>query len=582
MEETRSQPRLADALSKQLLLKGLLAYSAFGACQVLYRLLRGWRESLRMRDMLADIPASKGNEAPMSWVKEMRKNFHRANDWRYEICEGMPICKNVGFRWNPGGFQVICGEPDMVRHFLKDAFDTYTKGVPSGENPFFIYFQEFLGDGIFTVRHGLGSDDDGKAWTQMRKISAQIFNRKNFNSLMQDVFVEKAESLRSFLSRPEVQKEPVDLQMGFFNFTMDSIMKIFFGEDSSTVMGKQNRYGEAFDNAQGAMRQHMVKSISFNLIASTFLPWPFSSPSGGGLARMLWDATSPTYREFTSELAVIHDEADRLVKECLADPKFETRRDLLALFLQAQKEIKFTTQFVKDMVLNLIIAGRDTTACLLSWMFYEISRDPEVQKRLHDEIDRKSPAGTSMDLKSLSHNELPYLHAVIYETLRLWPPVPVDSKVAFADDVLPGGWKVPRGTTLVFCPLVEDVGWKEARSHTTFKASACCGCDIDFAVLWYNMGRDPVRYPDPLAFKPERWIPFTAPPHHEFPVFQAGPRICLGMDMAIFEAKIAAVELLRHLRFELKAGQSITYGTKITMNVKSGDKEELLVWVKKR
>ena len=71
---------------------------------------------------------------------------------------------------------------------------------------------------------------------------------------------------------------------GFFNFTMDSIMKIFFGEDSSTVMGKQNRYGEAFDNAQGAMRQHMVKSISFNLIASTFLPWPFSSPSGGGRA----------------------------------------------------------------------------------------------------------------------------------------------------------------------------------------------------------------------------------------------------------------------------------------------------------
>ena len=59
-----------------------------------------------------------------------------------------------------------------------------------------------------------------------------------------------------------------------------------------------------------------------------------------------------------------------------------------------------------------------------------------------------------MDLKSLSHNELPYLHAVIYETLRLWPPVPVDSKVAFADDVLPGGWKVPRGTTLVFCPCL--------------------------------------------------------------------------------------------------------------------------------
>ena len=151
------------------------------------------------------------------------------------------------------------------------------------------------------------------------------------------------------------------------------------------------------------------------------------------------------------------------------------------------------------MVLHLIIAGRDTTACLLSWMVYELTKNEDVQRRLHEEIMQKLPPGKAMDWKSLSPNEMPYLNGVIYEALRLWPPVPFDLKMAFEDDVLPGGWKVPKFASVAFIP--------------------------------YNMGRDPERYPEPLQFRPERWIPFNAPPQHEFPVFQAGPRICLGMDM---------------------------------------------------
>lgn len=166
-----------------------------------------------------------------------------------------------------------------------------------------------------------------------------------------------------------------------------------------------------------------------------------------------------------------------------------------ALFLQA----KFSSDFVKQMVLHLIIAGRDTTACLLSWMVYELTKNQDVQQRLHDEIMQKLPPGKAMDWKSLSPNEMPYLNGVIYEALRIWPPVPFDLKMAFEDDVLPGGWKVPKFASVAFIP--------------------------------YNMGRDPERYPEPLHFRPERWIPFNAPPQHEFPVFQAGPRICLGMDM---------------------------------------------------
>ena len=113
---------------------------------------------------------------------------------------------------------------------------------------------------------------------------------------------------------------------------------------------------------------------------------------------------------------------------------------------------------------------------------------------------------------------------VVYETLRLWPPVPLDIKECQEDDVLPDGSCIPRHAKLVFLP--------------------------------YAMGRDPAAYPEPLVFRPERWIPFSAPSPYEFPVFQAGPRICLGMDMAMFEIKLLTSMLVRSFSFQLAAGEA--------------------------
>jgi len=533
-----------SALSKQLVVNTLLGYGIFGAVQVLYRLIWGWRASSRMKGLLEDVPATKGagHDAPAGWLKDLTTNLYRIHDWRLEICDGQPISKNVGFSWHPGMYTLIANDAEIVRHILKDEFNKYTK-PECLYDPFFFYFQEFLGDGIFVSKHGVGSEDRGQEWGHMRKVSSQIFSRKNFNSLMSEVFVEKAEILRRFLQKSRDEKKQVDLQSCFFNFTFDSIMRIFFGEESNTAVGVPNKYGKAFDTAQNNMRNHAVDSLAPFMFFSTFLPWPFGGRHGG-LARWLWDWSSSRFRTLKSSCRVLDREADRLVKKCRDDPKLPERRDLLALFIQA----KFSTDFVKQMVLHLIIAGRDTTACLLSWAFYELTRNPDVQSRLHDEIMEKLPPGTKLDMKSLTAGEMPYLNGVMYEALRLWPPVPFDPKMAFEDDVLPGGWKVPALAQVAYCP--------------------------------YNMGRDPKRYPEPEAFRPERWIPFTAPSQHEFPVFQAGPRICLGMDMALFEAKTAAVELLRHCRFEMVPGQNITYGDKITLDIKSNGKEEFLVHVR--
>merc|ERR1740121_1824619 len=84
------------------------------------------------------------------------------------------------------------------------------------------------------------------------------------------------------------------------------------------------------------------------------------------------------------------------------------------------------------------------------------------------------------------------------------------------------------------------------------------------------MGRDPNTYPEPLVVRPERWIPFKEPSQFDFPVFQAGPRICLGMNMAIFEAKIAAIMLLQEYTFDMAPGEAdkISYlPTTLTMSI---------------
>ena len=365
-------------------------------------------------------------------------------------CEGLPVCKNWGFPWSCMLGNIFINNPEGVRHILKDEFQKYSKAIPSLD-PFIIYFNEFMGSGIFTVLHGLGSVDNGQRWLQMRKTSAQMFNRKNFNTLMQEVFVTKADALREWLEG-FADAEPVDIQKGFFNFTMDSIMNIFFGEDVSSQTGDHNPYGQAFDEAHEALFVHTVNSLAFNTFAMTLLPWPFGGAQG--LARKFHDFASPMYWRFRKALRILDAEAHRMVQNCRIDASLSQRRDLLALFLQAEEEHGYSEGFLKEMVLNLIIAGRDTTACALSWMFVELARNPAVQSRLRDEIDEKLPSDANLDMQTLAHGKLPYLHGVLYETLRLWPPVPFDSKMTYADDVLPDGTQVSKGITVVFSPYI--------------------------------------------------------------------------------------------------------------------------------
>merc|ERR1711972_1248931 len=129
---------------------------------------------------------------------------------------------------------------------MGDTSDKYSK-PGFGTNLIFYFMREWLGDGIFTMVHGAGAEDGGHGWFVQRKIAAGIFSKSNFQNNMGEVFVEKSKRMVEVLQEPAAAGTAVDLQAMFFGFTMDSLMRIFFGEDASTLEGAVYADPEAVD-----------------------------------------------------------------------------------------------------------------------------------------------------------------------------------------------------------------------------------------------------------------------------------------------------------------------------------------------
>lgn len=551
-------------------LKRLCAqYGYIFSVQLLIKFVTRFLKARRMHRMLKNTPKSRVHFHPiLGDLPETLKNLHRLHDFRMEQIQGLPVSWVHAMPFDPNVVSLHVLDPACVRHFLKDNFENYSK-APSHRDAFMGYLRRWLGDGIFTARHGHDCADKGRNWYRQRKIASLIFKRANFNNNMQEVFVAKGKRFCDVLATAATKGAPVDMQLHFFSCTMDSIMQIFFGVQSDTLGGDTNMYAAAYDTAHRSIVDLLFARAALLGVAE-FLPWPFGG--FGGICARLCEVSCRHWWSFRRALTTIDGESRRLVATCRQDPNLLERRDLLALFVQAEsgaeagpssvvnkspsnggsstalsgtslpgdleRPERMSTEWLRDVVLNFVIAGRDTTACALSWMFFILATHPEIQETLRREIDEQLPRGTSPSFKAVDAKQMPYLNGVVYETLRLYPPVPVDSKEALSDDVLPDGTPVPRHSKLAFFP--------------------------------YVMGRDPQRYPDPERVNPERWMPFLAPQPHEFPVFQAGPRICLGQDMAMFEIKIFASMLLREFSFEMAPGEAekITYlSTALTMSI---------------
>lgn len=228
------------------------------------------------------------------------------------------------------------------------------------------------------------------------------------------------------------------------------------------------------------------------------------------------DFPGSPYREFVRR----RDAVDRMLYGILGERMASTEpagNDILSLLLAARDEdgAAMSREELRDELITMLVAGHETTATALSWAFASLLEHPRVGTRLAEELDGARAAGGTIDAEALSHLE--YLDAVVKETLRFRPILPdVVRKVQAPIEV--AGYTIPPGVSLTPCIHL---------AH-----------------------RRPESYPEPGAFRPERFVGARVDPYAWLP-FGGGIRRCLGMAFALYEMKIVLGLVWSQLRLRL-------------------------------
>lgn len=376
-------------------------------------------------------------------------------------------------------------EPENLKHIQAIDFKKWSLGIRRKQG-----FRQLLGDGIFTT--------DGAEWQHSREMLRPNFVRSQVGDLA--TFETHVSHLIDSLPKDGAT---VDLSERFFRLTIDSATEFLFGESTqSLTRGSDQAFAVAFNRGQ----EHIAKLSRFGMFAWLLVRDP------------QWEKD----RDF------VHGFVDYYVQKGLAK-----RSELLAgkpstgesgRYIFLDELVRQTTDpiRIRSELLNILLAGRDTTASLLTNVWFMVSKRPDIWNKLQAEV--ASLQGRKPTFEQLK--ELKYLRALLNESLRLHPVVPANSREATEDTTLPVGGG-PNGTAPIFIKKGTLVVWSVYAMHR----------------------RKDFYGEDAEEFRPERWLddPVTGRkglrPGWEYLPFNGGPRICLGQQFALTEASYTTVRL---------------------------------------
>ncbi|KAL2320607.1 hypothetical protein Fmac_029576 [Flemingia macrophylla] len=453
-------------------------------------------------------------------LPEFLKNRHRFLDWSTQVLRDCPTHTAVISR--PFRLRgVITAHPGNVEHMLKTNFQNYPKG-----DRFIHLLRDFLGQGIF--------NSDAHLWQLQRKTASYEFSTRSLRNFIIDaVAFELRTRLLPILAAAAESGRVLDLQDVLERFAFDNVCKVAFNVDPACLGGDGTAGAEfmrAFEDAA---------ALSSGRFMSAFpLVWKAKKLLNVG-----------TERRLRESISTVHQFADAIIRSRLKSKEEEEEEeeegeeetnDLLSRFMRSESH---TPEFLRDVVISFILAGRDTTSSALSWFFWIVSSKGEVRRRIEKEIEtvRVGLGDGAFGYEELK--EMHYLQAAITETMRLYPPVAVDTKACLNDDVLPDGTRIGKGWFISY--------------HT------------------YAMGRlESVWGKDCGDFKPDRWLQngvFRGESPFRFPVFHAGPRMCLGKDMAYIQMKSIAASVMDRFQIEALGKDTCPHHVlSLTLRIKGG------------
>jgi cytochrome P450 len=482
-------------------------------------------------------------------------NLEHIHDWMTEQLKKKTSSMTARFVRPGSAAFYLTASPKNVEYILKTNFDNYPKGPETCNN-----LSDLLGSSIFNV--------DGELWKEQRRVAMHEFTTKSLRNFMHEIVqVELDNRLIPVLSKASSEGVLVDLHDIFMRFTFDTICNLGFGVDPGCLdISLPNvKLAHAFDTATA-------------ITSSRFFMYPFV----WGTMRALNIGSERILRESLRQINVFAMHVIQKRRQKLLESSTEPRNglnsddapeplsspphmDLLSRFMGVttegekltpdasggddQKRGGYSDVFLRDIVISFLLAGRDSTSSGISWLFWLLSRHRRVVDAIRAEIREvvksRNCTNLSTDASKFTYEELKnmhYLHAALSESLRLHPPLPVDTKFAVKEDVLPDGTHIPKGSVVAYGP--------------------------------YAMGRmEELWGSDCLEFKPERWLQngvFVPQCPYKYAVFQAGPRICLGKELALLQIKLVTAGLINCFDFYVPEDFKPTYELSLLLPMKYG------------
>jgi len=379
------------------------------------------------------------------------------------------------FDMGPMDTVMLC-DPTAIERVLVSEADRFRKPDFQGDA-----LGDLLGDGLLL--------SEGETWEQQRKLANPAFSMARLSG-MADRITDHAEDRIADWSHGDV----IDAEQSMTRVTLDVILDLMMGVELS---------------------EQRVRTIEEQLLplGQRFEPDPirFAMPQ--------W-MPMPDDAEFNRAVRTLDEVLDDIIavrEESLGTAE-DGPMDFLSVLLRARDDGNQSPEQLRDEMMTMLLAGHDTTALTLTYTWFLLSEHPEVEQRVHEELDDV----IGDDRPGMEHvRELDYLEWVIQEAMRLYPPVYTIFREP-TEDVTLSGYEVEAGTTLM--------------------------------VPQWGVHRSERFYDDPETFDPERWKPERASERPRFAYFPfgGGPRHCIGKHLAMLEAQLITATTASQYRLEFQ------------------------------
>lgn len=473
-----------------------ILYLALAAIYIIYRVIDHVQVTRKAQKYGCKPVAQVPKRTLLSWlglqlILNLKRNHergraHEALDEAFDRLKTTTFATYVGIEPN-----VFTVEPENFRHMVSSSHTSeFNLGVRLD------VFSILLGDGIFS--------SEGTSWKHSRIMLRPFFARENIKQIQSmEPFTQSI--IKAIKQAPGMT---IDMQEIFQDFTMDYTthfllgescvcLKTYLGEPTSDSISTEvkSSFAETFDKGAEYMLQKLVMGRYHFLYRPKQL-----------------------YVDVKNQHAFVDYYVQKALRMNQQDLKDSSNDGTLFLYDLAQQTKD--PKVLRDEILSIIVAGRSTTSALMTFLFLELGRHQDVFERLKGIVRAHFPDIESITFESIQQCE--YLRWCLNETLRHDPPVPFNSRTVTQDTILPkGGGQdnespifVRKGTKIVY-PL-----WTAHRMEKYF-------------------GKDP------YTFNPDRWSSLPANGGFAFMPFGAGPRNCLGQQLALLETSYVTIRLLQ-------------------------------------